>query len=61
MILTVQRFSTYYPLPINTEIITVDFLYAWSIVRIRHSSAPYHPRYSISRKLISAKFADLSN
>ena len=46
-ILTLQKFSTYYPLPINSEILPELILYTSHIVRMSHFSALFHHRYII--------------
>ena len=43
-ILTQQKFSTYYPLWINSEILTEPIFYVSTIVSKSHFSAPYHNR-----------------
>jgi hypothetical protein len=54
-------FSTYYQLPINSEIHTEPFFDASTIVRKSHSSAPYHIRYITSENLMSKACAEASN
>jgi len=60
-ILTLQKFSTYYPLPINGEIILEPILYASTIARTSHSSAPCHHTYIIWERLMSAECAEVWN
>jgi len=60
-ILTLQQFSTYYLIPIHGEILSKPIVYASSIVRTSHYSAPYHNRYIIWEKLMSAECAEVSN
>jgi len=55
-----QMFSPYYPLPINSEILVEHIFYASSIVRMSHFSAPYHNRYIIWDKPVSAECAESS-
>jgi len=61
MILTLQQFSTYYPIPIHGKILSKPIVYASSVVRTSHYSAPYHNRYIIWEKLMSAECAEVSN
>jgi len=60
-ILNWQKFSTYYPLPINGQILAESIFYASSIVRRSHFSTLCHHRYIIWEKPMSAKSAEVSN
>jgi len=61
MILSLQKFSTYCPLLINGMIHPDPIFYTSSIVRRSHFSAPYHNRYIIWEKPMSAECAEVSN
>jgi len=60
-ILTLQKFATYYLLPINGEILAVPIFYLFSIVRQSHFSTTYHNRYIIWENPLFMACAEVSN
>jgi hypothetical protein len=60
-ILTLRNVSTYYQLPTNGAILVEPIFYASTIVSKRHFSDPYHNRYIIWEKFMSAVSAEVSN
>jgi len=59
--LTVQKFSTDYPLPMNGEIHSESTSYRCSIVRKYHFSTLCHRRCIICEERFSTEFAEVSN
>ena len=59
-ILTLQKFSTNYPLPINGEKLVETIFYASSILKMSHFSALCNHRYIIWMKVMSVEFAEAS-
>jgi len=59
--LTVQQFPTYYPQPIDREVLPEHICYSSSIVRTSHVSTLYDDMYIIWDILMSVKCADVAN
>jgi len=60
MILTVQKFSTNYLLPMKSEIPALPILYTFSIVRQSHFSSTYHISWINWDNLLFVEHADVS-